>query len=119
MADDALLLIAETFTLVGVLAAFVLFARLALKAKSVGSMRFQLSIFILIWAIAEILHVTETLGLSSGSSLDDLGLGVHMVSMAAFAIFLGAKSYNFLRIRPISPLPPPAKPKGITGAMDS
>ena len=118
MADDPLFLIAETFTLVGVLVAFAIFARLALKARSLGSFRFQLSIFILIWAIAEVLHIAESLGLASQGSLDDLGLGIHMVSMAAFAIFLGSKSYGFLRIRPLPPLLPLPKPQGVTGAID-
>ena len=119
MSDDILVQAAETFTLIGVILASAIFARLALKAKSTGSFRFQLSIFILIWAAAEIPHIVETLGLISVGSFDDLGLAVHMTSMAAFALFVGLKSYGFLRMRPIQPMPAIKPSPRITGAVDS
>ncbi len=110
---------AETFTFAGVLLAAIIFARLALKAKSIGSFRFQLSIFILIWAAAEIAHIAETLGLVSFAGYDDLGLAVHMTSMATFAIFVGLKSYGFFTAKPIPPPMSAVKPNTrIRGAMD-
>src|SRR5712692_157292 len=115
MAIDVLVQIAETFTLVGVLLAFAIFARLALKAKSTGSFRFQLSIFILIWVVAEVPHIAETLGLISVGSFEDFGLAVHMISMAAFALFVGLRSYGFLRMRPLPTLHPPAPNTRVTG----
>ena len=49
MADDAVIAVFETFNLVLILLAFVIFTRLAFKGKSLGNFRFQLSIFLLIW----------------------------------------------------------------------
>ena len=109
----------ETFTLIGVLVATVIFARLALKAKSVGSFRFQLSIFILIWSAAEIPHTAETLGIIGEESLDVYGFAFHMASMFAFAIFVGARTLSFMRAQRLPSLPKPVKPALPRGAMDS
>ncbi len=117
MSDDLVVQVAETFTLVGVLLAFAIFARLALKAKSAGAFRFQLSIFILIWAMAEVPHIAETLGVVSMGSFDSLGLGAHMVSMAAFALFVGSRSYKFLKMKPLPPMTPTTPKTGVTGAL--
>lgn len=109
----------EVFTLVGILVAAAIFARLAIKAKSVGSFRFQLSTFILIWAVAESLYVGQDLGFFTASGLDTLGLAFHFVSMAVFAVFVGTRSFKFLKAKP-SPLPPaPVKPVPLTGAMEN
>ncbi len=117
MTEDLIVQIGETFTLLGVLLAFVIFARLALKAKSIGSFRFQLSIFILVWVIAEFPHIAETLGLISVGSFEDLGLALHMVSMAAFSVFVGSRSYGFLRMS-VPRLPPPTPKLEVTGALE-
>ena len=118
MTDDLIVQIAETFTLLGVLLAFAIFARLALKAKSIGGFRFQLSLFILVWVIAEVPHITETLGLTSVGSFGDFGLAVHMVSMAAFAMFVGLRSYGFLKMKPVALMPPPIPRRDVTGALE-
>ena len=121
MSDDIIVQAAETFTLVGVLLAAIIFARLALKARSIGTFRFQLSIFILVWVAAEVPHIADSLGLISAGSFDDLGLAVHMISMATFALFVGVRSYAFLRIKPAQPISPitPQQTSGITGAVDT
>jgi len=121
LSSDIIVQAAETFTLVGVLMAAAIFARLALKAPSIGSFRFQLSVFILIWVVAEVPHIAESIGIISVGSFDDLGLAVHMVSMAAFAFFVGIRSYSFLRVRPLQPVPPitPRSQTGISGAVDT
>ena len=108
----------ETFTLVGVIIAAVIFTRLALKGGSIGSFRFQLSAFMLMWVTAEIPHIAETLGLVADGSFDELGLGAHMISMAVFAVFVGYRSYKFLSIKPLPALPTPSKPPLPTGVME-
>ncbi len=119
MTDDIIIQVAESFTFIGVVLASLIFARLALKAKSTGSFRFELSIFILIWAAAEIAHIAETLGLVSFGGLDELGLAVHMTSMAAFAVFVGLKSYGFFAAKPNPPPMSAVKPDTrIRGAID-
>lgn len=103
MASDPIIDASELFSLIAVLVALVLFARLAVKAKSIGNLRFQLSIFISIWAISEIPHIAETLGLISLFNYDTIGLALHALSMATFAIFIGIKSYGFIKIHPGAP----------------
>lgn len=93
----------ETFSLVMILIAFAIFARLAIKGKSLGSFRFQLSIFLLIWVLAEIPHIGETLGLLSTASYSDIGLYLHATSMAVFALFVGWRSLKFITIHPVPP----------------
>jgi len=93
----------ETFSLIMILAAFAIFARLAIKGKSLGSFRFQLSIFLLIWVLSEIPHMGETLGLVSTVSYSDIGLYLHALSMGVFALFVGWRSLKFVTLRPIPP----------------
>ncbi len=112
----------EIFGLVLILVAFAIFTRLAFKAKSLGSFRFQLSIFLLIWALSEIPHVGETLGLVSVASYSDLGLYLHATSMAVFALFVGWRSLKFITMHPIPPTGavsvPTEPPKRLKGWME-
>ena len=103
----------ETFSLVMILIAFAIFARLAIKGRSLGNFRFQLSIFLLIWVLSEIPHIGDTLGLVSTASYSDIGLYLHAISMAVFALFVGWRSLKFVSIHPIPPtgaVSLPAKP---------
>jgi len=118
MAEDPLVFAMEFFTFLGILVAAGIFGRMAVKAKSIGSFRFQLSVFILIWAVAEILYVGQDLGWLNAPSLDTLGLGFHFASMAAFAVFVGTRSFKFLKVKPTPLPPPPVKPVPLTGALE-
>jgi hypothetical protein len=42
----------EIFSLIMILFAFAILARLAIKGKNLGSFRFQLSAFMLIWVLS-------------------------------------------------------------------
>ena len=97
---DLALLAAQTYTLIVILLASIIFARLALKGKNLGSYRVQLSLFILIWAAAEMPRAATNLGLISASAYGTLGLFLHFLSMAAFAVFVGAKSFKFFGALP-------------------
>jgi hypothetical protein len=103
MASDPIIATFETFNLVLILVAFVIFARLAFKGKSLGSFRFQLSIFLLIWVISEIPHIAESIGFLAATGYEDTGLYLHAASMAVFAIFVGWRSLRFLSYHP--PIP--------------
>jgi hypothetical protein len=118
MSNDLLYMSMEIFTFVGILVSVGIFGRLAIKAKNIGSFRFQLSAFILIWAVAEVLYVGQDLGVFSASGLDELGLTFHFASMAAFALFVGTRSYKFLRAKPALPPPPPVRPVPLMGALE-
>ena len=116
MPDDPLIQAMETFSLLGVLLAFILFTRLAVKAKSLGSFRFRLSLFMLIWVLAEAPHIANTLGLISAVGYETYGLTFHMLSMMAFALLMGAKSIAFLRtpVQTHLRVNPPAVPQPAT-----
>lgn len=112
----------EIFSLILILVAFAIFARLAIKGQSLGSFRFQLSIFLLIWVLSEIPHISETLGLLSTASYSDIGLYLHATSMAVFALFVGWKSLKFITIHPPPPTGavsvPTEPPKRLKGWME-
>ena len=109
----------ETINLVLILFAFAIFIRLALKGKSLGSFRFQLSIFLLIWVLSEIPHIAGSLGLIVTTGYDDIGLYLHALSMGIFALFVGWRSIKFATLHPTpasTVLPIPKEPaKGIKG----
>jgi len=109
--------IMELFTLAGIIVSGGIFIRLAFKANSIGSFRFQLSLFMLVWVASEVPHVLQTLGLLDATPYDSFGLAAHMTSMAIFAVFVGARSANFLRVKPPG-LPTPMPPALPTGAIE-
>jgi hypothetical protein len=104
MATDPTIAMFETFNLVLILIALAIFTRLAFKGKSLGSFRFQLSIFLLIWVISEIPHIGESIGLLAAGGYEDTGLYLHAASMAVFAIFVGWRSLRFLSFHPPTPI---------------
>ncbi len=86
---------AEPISLLLLLLALGLLARLAYRAKSVSSLQFQLLIFVVILDIAEIPHILDEIGLIDVGPYESLGLEVHTLSM----IFLAAViAYRFLRL---------------------
>ncbi|OLE88686.1 MAG: hypothetical protein AUF79_12970 [Crenarchaeota archaeon 13_1_20CM_2_51_8] len=109
---DLGILAAQTYTLIIILLSSIVFARLALKGKNLGSYRVQLSVFILIWAAAEMPRAATNLGLISASSYGTVGLFLHFISMASFAVFVGAKSFKFFGALPqgASSTPTPSIP---------
>jgi len=100
---DLAILAAQTYTVIGIVLASIIFARLALKGRNLGSFRLQLSLFILVWAAAELPRAATNLGLISTSPFGTAGLFIHMISMAAFAVFVGAKSFKFFQALPQGP----------------
>lgn len=100
MAEELLIEAFKTYSLIMVLLSFAVFTWLGLKAKSIGSFRLQLSIFMLIWAISEVPHIAASLNLFSTAGYEMFGLTLHLISMAAFSLFIGIRSYGFLRTQP-------------------
>jgi hypothetical protein len=75
--------------------AIIIFAWLALKAKSVSSLQAQLSIFLIIWAVAELLRALLLIGVISATAQNVLiGLEVHTVAMLAFGFFMIFRYYR-------------------------
>ena len=109
----------ETINLVLILFAFAIFIRLALKGKSLGGFRFQLSVFLLIWVVSEIPHIAGSLGLIAITGYQDIGLYLHAASMGVFALFVGWRSIKIATLHPAPPTGvvkvPTEPPKGIKG----
>ena len=110
MASDPILFTAELFTSIGVVLAAAIFGRLAIKSKNYGSFQFQVSIFILFWAASELPHIFGTTGLIDETSYTTIGLAFHFVSMAFFAIFVGAKSFQYFGSHAQAKSPKPSFP---------
>src|SRR5690349_20541586 len=119
MALDDITSVFETISLVLILVAFAIFARLAIKGKSLGSFRFQLSIILLIWVLSEIPHIAGSLGLISTAAYSDIGLYLHATSMGVFALFVGWRSIKIATLHPKPPTGaltvPKEPPRGIKG----
>jgi hypothetical protein len=119
MADDPVIVIFETFNFILILLAFAIFTRLVFKGKSLGTFRFQLSIFLLIWVISELPHITESVGLIATTGYEEIGLYLHALSMGVFALFVGWRSIKFIALHPTPPTGalsiPTEPPKGIKG----
>ena len=119
MVEDPVIAMFETFNLILILVAFAIFIRLAFKGKSLGSFRFQLSIFLLIWVISELPHIAESVGLIAATGYEDFGLYLHALSMGVFALFVGWRSLKFITLHPTPPAKtlsvPTEPPKGIKG----
>lgn len=129
METDPVVLMAEIYSFIGIVLAGFIFTRLAVKGQSIGNFRFQLSIFILIWVAAEIPHILDSLGVVDVSSYLTAGLMLHLISMIAFAVFVGSRSLRFLHpaqgIQPFfpessltGPSKSPSVPRNPKGAVD-
>jgi hypothetical protein len=86
----------EVGILIGVLVSFVLFVRLAILAKTVRSLQFQLALFLSIWTISEIPRVLNSIGAIDLSPIQLYGAMVHTVSMVAFGLFIGYRFSRFV-----------------------
>jgi hypothetical protein len=89
-----LLLLMNSITIMLLLAALGIFVWLAARSKNIRSFQFQLSIFIIIWIVGDmvsILHDNGIIGFSAVQS--DLGPGIHVVSMVFFSMMLWLRYY--------------------------
>ncbi len=90
----------EALSLVLVLASFAIVSYLAFRTRTIRSFQFQMFLFMLVLAVAEVPRILETLGVFSGGPYYDLlGLEVHSVSMLVLAAFVALRVYDFWRGR--------------------
>ena len=76
--------------------ALLLFLRLGIKARSIRSVQAELSIFIIIWVVAELLRAMLLLGIiQTNPTIEVLGITVHTLSMIAFGIFVVFRFYRY------------------------
>jgi hypothetical protein len=95
--------------------ALVLFANLAIKSRSASNLQTQLSVFLMIWTVAELLRSLLVLNLISATySLQLLGFEIHTVAMVAFGFFM---LFRFYRV--VSKLPRASKPALTTASAQA
>ena len=82
----------------GVVAAFILSVRMMITAKTRKSLQFQLAAWLVIWTVSEMWRYLGTVGAVNFSEpLLLLGMGIHTVSMLAFAAFITIRFSRFIR----------------------
>lgn len=75
--------------------ALILFLVLAIKAKTIRSLQVQLSIFLIIWTVAELLRALLVIRVISATAQNELiGLEIHTVAMLAFGFFMIFRFYR-------------------------
>jgi hypothetical protein len=85
----------RNFVPVMLVVALLLFARLAIKSRSMSSLQSQLSVFLMIWIIAELLRALLNVGvIAATAALQLLGFEIHTVAMVAFGGFLLFRFYR-------------------------
>lgn len=97
MSYDQIIPLLWNFSLAGAVLAFALFTSLAIKARSIHSLQFQLSAFMLFWVVGEIPFILEALKIADVHSYYLLGGILHTISMAAFAVFIMYRWWHLTR----------------------
>ena len=89
-----ILLLMNSITIMLLLAALGIFVWLAARSKNIRSFQFQLSIFIIIWIVGDMVSILHDNGIVGFSALQSgLGAGIHVLSMVFFSMMLWLRYY--------------------------
>ena len=89
-----LLLLMNSITIILLLGALGIFVWLAARSKNIRSFQFQLSIFIIIWILGDMVGILHDNGIVVFSALQsDVGSGIHVVSMVFLSLMLWLRYY--------------------------
>jgi hypothetical protein len=89
-----ILLLMNSITIMLLLAALGIFVWLAARSKNIRSFQFQLSIFIIIWIVGDMVSILHDNGIVGFSALQsNLGSGIHVLSMVFFSMMLWLRYY--------------------------
>ena len=87
-------------TITLLLAALSIFVWLAVRSKDIRSFQFQISIFIIVWVLGGVAYVLQDSGRIVVSPLQgDIGLEIHVVSVAFLSIMIWLRFYYSQRSR--------------------
>jgi hypothetical protein len=87
-------IIMNNITLILLLVAFGIFVWLAVKSKNVRSFQFQMSIFLIIWILGEIVGSIQDNGIVILPVLQgNVGLEIHTISMIFFSSMISLRFY--------------------------
>jgi bacteriorhodopsin len=95
MTEDVLLfsLSFGNLTLVLLVIALGIFVWLTARSRNIRSFQFQISLFILIWIIGEIVDLLGEEGVVELFSISEIGIYVHVLAMAMFSVMLWIRFY--------------------------
>src|SRR5215471_7398897 len=87
-------------TITLLLGALSIFVWLAARSKDIRSFQFQISIFIIVWVLGGVAYVLQDSGRIVVSPLQgDIGLEIHVVSVACLSIMIWLRFYYSQRSR--------------------
>lgn len=79
----------------GLVVALAFFLRLAMTSKTWRSLQAQLSVFMSVWIVAELVRALVALGLIRGSAdLTTIGIVIHTSAMVLFGVFIILRIYR-------------------------
>ena len=88
------LLFMNNITIILLLIALGIFVWQAARSKSIRSFQFQISIFLVVWILGEIVGNLEDIGIIVFPALQgNIGLEIHVVSMVLFGLMLWLRFY--------------------------
>ena len=94
LSPGTLLLLMNSITIILLLGALGIFVWLAARSKNIRGFQFQLSIFIIIWILGDMVSVLHDNGIVVFSALQsELGSGIHVVSMVFLSLMLWLRYY--------------------------
>ena len=88
------LLFMNNITIILLLIALGIFVWQATRSKSIRSFQFQISVFLVVWILGEIVGTLEDVGIIVFPALQgNLGLEIHVISMVFFSLMLWLRFY--------------------------
>ena len=84
--------IARNFVILGLGVALVLFFRVAIRSKTIRSLQAELSIFLIIWIVAELVRDLGVFAVIGANPT--LAFTLHTLAMIAFGFFLLFRLYR-------------------------
>jgi len=88
------LLLMSNVTLILLLGALSIFVWLAARSKDIRSFQFQISIFIVIWILGQVVGILQDSGIIVlPPTLDEIGLEIHVVSLVFLSIMMWVRFY--------------------------
>ena len=93
MNEDILLPFGSSFTLLLLVIALGIFSWLTARSRNVRSFQFQISLFILIWILGEMVNSLEEGGVIQLFSTSGISMYIHLLAMVTFSAMLWTRFY--------------------------
>jgi uncharacterized membrane protein len=84
-------LVMHYLTIVLLFVSLGIFGWLAIKSHSIRTFQFQISIFIIIWIVGEIVNIV--ISHKTEHHIEDIGPQIHLAAMVLFAVLLWTRFY--------------------------